>query len=166
VDGVYALGDIAGNWMFKHSANLEAEYVFRNMFGEERHEVDDAAMPHAIFSSPQVAGVGRTEQELRDDGVEYLVGRYEYADTGMGAALKEDGFCKVLADHDTGEILGCHVLGPHASTLIHEVLVAMRSGSGTVHDVRDTIHIHPALSEVVGRAFSALQHPEHLDHGH
>ncbi|MDY6768779.1 MAG: dihydrolipoyl dehydrogenase [Candidatus Nanohaloarchaea archaeon] len=166
VDGIYALGDIAGNWMFKHAANYEAEVVFRNMFGEDDVTVDYTAMPHAIFSSPQIAGVGKTEQELRDEEVDYLVGRYEYADTGMGAAVKEeDGFAKALVDHGGGEILGFHVIGPHASILIHEVLVAMRSG-GTVHDIRDTIHIHPALSEVVARTFGALQHPEHLDHDH
>ncbi|MFB6294818.1 MAG: dihydrolipoyl dehydrogenase, partial [Candidatus Nanohaloarchaea archaeon] len=167
VDGVYALGDIAGNWMFKHSANYEAGVVFQNLFGEEDRAVDYTAMPHAIFSSPQIAGVGKTAQELKDEGVEYLVGRYDYADTGMGSALKEeDGFAKALVDHDTGEILGFHVLGPHASILIHEVLVAMRHGSGTVQDITDTVHIHPALSEVVSRTFSALQHPEHLDHDH
>ncbi|MFB6077288.1 MAG: dihydrolipoamide dehydrogenase, partial [Candidatus Nanohaloarchaea archaeon] len=71
-----------------------------------------------------------------------------------------------LADHDTGEILGCHILGPHASILVHEVCVAMKHGSGTVDDIRDTIHIHPALNEVVQRAFSTLQHPDHLDHDH
>ncbi len=166
VDGVYALGDIAGNWMFKHSANYEAGVVFQNLFGGGDQSVDYTAMPHAIFSSPQIAGVGKTEEALKDDDVEYLVGRYEYADTGMGSALKEeDGFAKALVDHDTGEILGFHVLGPHASILIHEVLVAMRSG-GTVQDIRDTIHIHPALSEVVSRTFGALQHPGHLDHDH
>lgn len=167
VDGIYALGDIAGNWMFKHSANYEASIVSNNLFSDEKREVDYTAMPHAIFSSPQVAGVGTTEQRLKEEGKDYLVGRYDYADTGMGMALKEeDGFVKVLADHETGEILGCHVLGPHASILVHEVLVAMRHGSGTVHDIRETVHIHPALNEVVSRAFSGLQHPDHFDHDH
>ncbi len=167
VDGVYALGDIAGNWMFKHSANLEAEYVVQNLFGDAPRPVDDSAMPHAIFSRPQIAGVGKTEQELRDEEVNYLVGRYDYDRTGMGMALKEeDGFVKALVHHDTGEILGCHVIGPHASILVHEVLVAMRHGSGTVRDITDTVHIHPALNEVVERVFTALEHPEHVDHDH
>ncbi|MDY6774187.1 MAG: dihydrolipoyl dehydrogenase [Candidatus Nanohaloarchaea archaeon] len=167
VDGIYALGDVADNYMFKHSANYEGQIATVNMLTEHEHEADFTAMPHAIFSSPQVAGVGRTEEELKDEEVEYLVGKYEYGDTAMGLALKEeDGFAKVLADHDSGEILGFHVIGPHASSIIHEVLVAMRNGSGTVDDIRDTIHIHPALNEVVQRAFSSLQHPEHLDHGH
>ncbi|MDY6776513.1 MAG: dihydrolipoyl dehydrogenase [Candidatus Nanohaloarchaea archaeon] len=167
VDGIYALGDVADNYMFKHSANYEGQIATVNMLTEHEHEADFTGMPHAIFSSPQVAGVGRTEQELREEDADYLVGRYEYGDTAMGLALKEeDGFAKVLADHDTGEILGFHVLGPHASSIIHEVLVSVRNGSGTVDDIRDTIHIHPALNEVVQRAFSSLQHPEHVDHDH
>ncbi len=153
VDGVYAIGDIAGNYMFKHSANLEAEHAFRNAVSEERKEVDYKAMPHAIFSSPQIAGVGKTEQQLEEEGKDYSVGRYDYSDTGMGLAMKEeDGFVKVLVD-GTGDILGCHMIGPEASSIIHEVLVAMKAGSGKAGDVADTVHIHPALSEVVQRAF-------------
>jgi dihydrolipoamide dehydrogenase len=156
VDGIYALGDIAGNWMFKHAANHEARTVLRNVLGLD-DAVDDTAMPHAIFSAPQVAGVGKTEQQLEEDGADYVVGTYEYGKTGMGLALKEDdGFVKVLADNETGEILGCHIIGPEASTLIHEVLVAMRAGDGTVDDIQDTIHIHPALNEVVQRAFNGV----------
>jgi len=150
-DGVWALGDIAGNWMFKHAAN------YHNMFADSREELDYTAMPHAIFSAPQIAGVGMTEQELDDADRDYVSATYEYAHTGMGAALKEhDGFVKVLVDPETAEILGCHILGPEASTLIHEVVVAMRIGSGTVHDITETVHIHPALSEVVQRAFNSL----------
>ncbi len=154
VDGIYAIGDIAGNWMFKHSANLEAEHAFRNAMTGDEHPVDYTAMPHAIFSSPQISGVGKTEQELEMEGADYAVGAYNYENTGMGLALKEeDGFVKVLADPETREVLGCHIIGPHASSIIHEVLVAMKSGSGTVDDITDTVHIHPALNEVVQRAF-------------
>ncbi len=155
-DGVWALGDIVGNWLFKHSANYEAQIVFENAVLGHRHEVDYTAMPHAVFSEPQVAGVGYTEQELEDDGREYVVGSYEYGRTGMGAALKDDGFVKVLADPESREILGCHIIGSDASTLIHEVLVAMRTGNGTVEDITETIHIHPALNEVVQRAFNQV----------
>jgi len=88
--------------------------------------------------------------------VEYRKAKYEYKKTGMGMALKEEnGFVKVLASED-GEILGCHIIGAHASQQIHEVLVAMRSGDGKVSDIQDTIHIHPALNEVVQRAFNQL----------
>lgn len=157
VEGVYALGDIAGNFMFKHSANYEAEVVYQNLLTDGTHRADFTAMPHAIFSSPQVSGVGKTEQELEASDQEYVSASYDYSDTGMGMALKEEnGFVKVLADPETEEILGCHILGPEASSLIHEVLVSMREGRGKIDDIKDTIHIHPALNEVVKRAFSRI----------
>jgi mycothione reductase len=156
IEGVYALGDIADNWMFKHSANHEAEVVFKNIVSGDQYDVDYPGMPHAVFTSPQIAGVGKTEQELEDEETEYVSASYDYADTGMGGALKEeDGFVKVMASED-GDILGCHIIGPHASQQIHEVLVAMKAGTGTVDDIKNTIHIHPALNEVVQRAFSQL----------
>lgn len=156
VEGVYALGDIADNWMFKHSANYEAEIVFRNIVSGDEHEIDYPGMPHAVFTSPQIAGVGKTEQQLEEEGADYRKATYEYGDTGMGMAMKqEDSFVKVLAS-EGGEILGCHIIGPHASQQIHEVLVAMRAGSAKVEDIKDTIHIHPALNEVVQRAFNQL----------
>lgn len=151
VDGIWVLGDIAGKYLFKHSANLEAQYVSYNMFAEKKIPIDYTAMPHAVFSYPQIAGVGYTEQQLKEEGRQYLVGRYMYKDTGMGLALEEnDGFVKFLADGQ-GKILGCHIIGPEASTLIHEVLVAMKRGSGSINDIIRTVHIHPALSEVVER---------------
>ncbi|AOV95187.1 dihydrolipoamide dehydrogenase [Nanohaloarchaea archaeon SG9] len=157
VDGVYALGDIAGNFMFKHSANYEAEVVYQNLLTDGTHRVDYTAMPHAVFSSPQISGVGKTEQELEASDQEFVSASYEYGKTGMGLALKEEnGFVKVLADPETEEILGCHIMGPEASVLIHEVLVSMREGRGKVDDIKDTIHIHPALNEVVQRAFNRI----------
>lgn len=154
-DKTWALGDVIGGHMFKHSANMEAQIVFWNAFTDHEHEADLTPMPHAIFSSPQVAGVGKTEEELEEEGIEYLEGTYEYSKTGMGSALKEeDGIVKVLVDPDGGDILGCHIMGPKASVLIHEVVVGMASGEGTVFDITDAIHIHPALNEVVSRAFS------------
>ncbi|MDD5340347.1 MAG: dihydrolipoyl dehydrogenase [Candidatus ainarchaeum sp.] len=156
VPGIWALGDIAGKYLFKHSANLEAEYVTLSVVSGHRHPVDYTAMPHAVFSSPQVAGVGATEQELKEKKVDYLAGRYRYADTGMGEAMAEkDGFVKFLADYD-GKILGCHIIGPDASTLLHEVLVALKAGHGTIDDIANTVHIHPALSEVVQRGAGSV----------
>lgn len=157
-ENVWALGDIIGNYLFKHSANLESEYVYRNAFyPSKKKRIDYAAMPHAIFSSPQIAGVGMTEQELKKRKMDYAVGKYYSRDTGMGAALDEkDGFVKVLADRRTRKILGCHIIGPDASTLIHEVIVAMKAGL-TIDGITDAVHIHPALSEVVERAFGSVE---------
>jgi mycothione reductase len=151
-DGVWALGDIVGEYLLKHNANHEARTAARNIFGEEIHAVDYAAMPYAVFASPEVAGVGATEEELQSGGREYATNTYEYGDTARGDAMKADGMVKVLIDPE-GEILGCHIIGPEASTLIQEVVVAMKSGSGTVRDIREAVHIHPALPEVVDRAF-------------
>ena len=135
------------------------------------------AMPHAIFSSPQVAGVGFTEQELakkqqennkQNDNknntknvIDYRKSVYHYIDTAMGLAIKDhDGFVKFLIGKKDGKILGCHIIGSQASILIHEVLAAMRgytddNGDGTIENITKSIHIHPALSEVVARAAAA-----------
>ncbi len=159
VKGIWALGDSVGHYLFKHSANLEAEYNFLNLLNpEEKTPVDYSAMPHAIFSSPQIAGVGATEQKLKAEKKDYMVGKYDYINTGMGQAIEDrDGFVKFLVDRETRKILGCHILGTDASTLIHEVLVAMRAGEGTLSNINRVVHIHPALSEVVQRAAASVQ---------
>ncbi len=156
--GIFALGDVVGRYQFKHNANLEAQYVYSNILNNDRKiKVDYNAMPHAIFSSPQVAGVGYTEQELRKKGIEYLKSIYPYIQTGMGEAIEDkDGFVKFLVNKKDRKILGCHIMGTAASTLIHEVLVTMRTGKGTIDSISKTIHIHPALSEVVSRAASSI----------
>jgi len=151
--GVWALGDIVGEFLLKHSANHEARAVARNILGEELRPVDYSAMPFAVFASPEVAGVGAREAEVRETDREYATNTYRYEDTARGDAMHAEGMVKVIVDLE-GEILGCHIVGPEASTLIQEVVVAMKSGSGTVRDIRDAVHIHPALPEVVQRAFS------------
>ncbi len=152
---VWAFGDIAGIFLFKHSANWEAQYVFHNLFHpEQKKQVDYTAMPHAVFSSPQVAGVGATEQELKEKGVAYAVGKLPFSKTGMGQALKDtEGFAKVLVSKETGKILGFHIIGHDAANMLHEVLVAMKAGNASIDAITKTVHIHPALSEVVQRVF-------------
>jgi mycothione reductase len=152
-NGVWALGDIVGEYLLKHSANHEAQAVARNLFGDELQPVDYTAMPFAVFASPEVAGVGAREDDLREADREYATRTYRYDQTARGSAMQAAGFVKVIIDLD-GEILGCHIIGPEASDLIQEVVVAMTAGSGTVRDIRESVHIHPALSEVVQRAFS------------
>jgi dihydrolipoamide dehydrogenase len=155
VDGIFALGDIIGRHQFRHSANLEAQYAFYNILNNKKKiQVDYNAMPHAIFSSPQVAGVGYTEQELKSSGkLNYNKSTYRYIDTAMGKALEDtEGFVKFLVSKKDRKILGCYIIGSQASILIHEVLVAMKSGDGTIDNISKTVHVHPALSEVVSRA--------------
>ncbi|PSP88023.1 dihydrolipoamide dehydrogenase [Halobacteriales archaeon QS_4_69_34] len=153
-ENVWAMGDIADNYMFKHSGDYEGEIVTENAFGDGQERADWSGMAHAIFTEPEMAATGKTEGELEETGREYVVGREEYTNVAMAKARKiEEGFVKVLADPADGEILGCHIVGPEAPDLIHEVVVALRSGSGTVGDVADAIHVHPALSKVVKYAF-------------
>ncbi len=153
VNGIYALGDLVGHYLFRHSANLEAEIAYTNIFGSAKVLVDYTAMPHAIFSSPQIGSVGLTEQKLKEDGKDYIVGKEEYINTAKGMAIEDrTGFVKFLVDRRTKKILGCHILGTDASTLIHEAIVAMKSGKGTIDNITNAVHVHPALSEVVARA--------------
>ncbi|MBI2657973.1 dihydrolipoyl dehydrogenase [Candidatus Woesearchaeota archaeon] len=154
---IWALGDIVGKYLFKHSANLEAQHVYYNAILNKRIKIDYGAMPHAIFSSPQIAGVGLREQDLREKKIDYAKGVYSYINSGMGIALHDnDGFVKIFADRKTRKILGCHILGTDASTLIHEVIVAMKAGLA-VDSIREAVHIHPALSEVVQRAVNNIE---------
>ncbi|HLD79947.1 MAG TPA: dihydrolipoyl dehydrogenase [Candidatus Nanoarchaeia archaeon] len=153
VKNIWALGDIAGIYLFRHSANLEAEFVLENLLGTKR-AVDYYPMPHSIFTSPQIAGVGLTEQEAQEQKKNYVIGRSYYKDTGKGFALAEKhGFVKLIVDRKSKEILGCHIIGPEASVLLHEVLIAMKAGKNKALDLlRDTVHVHPSLNEVVQRA--------------
>jgi pyruvate/2-oxoglutarate dehydrogenase complex dihydrolipoamide dehydrogenase (E3) component len=110
-------------------------------------------MPHAVFGSPQVAGVGMTEEQARQPGRKIKVGRAAYLDVTYGIALRdEDGFVKVITDVGTGEILGCHILGTDASILIQEAVNAMRTHV-SIGDLNRSIYIHPALPEVMSKAF-------------
>ncbi|MDP3698801.1 MAG: dihydrolipoyl dehydrogenase [Nanoarchaeota archaeon] len=157
VKNIWALGDIAGVYLFRHSANLEAEYVLNHVLGTKK-AVDYYPMPHAIFTSPEIAGVGLTEQEAQQQKKQYVVGKAYYKDTGKGFAIGEkNGFVKLIVDKKSKEILGCHILGPEASVLLHEVCIAMKAGKNKALELlRNTIHVHPALSEVVQRAALAV----------
>ena len=158
VKGIWALGDIVGEYLLKHSANLEASYVANNIFNpDNKVPVDYHAMPHVIFSSPQVAGVGVTEEEAKDQEMNYTLATYDYYDTAYGSSIEDrDGFVKVLAHPHTREILGCHIIGSEASILIQDVVNAMRARL-TADYLTQSIYVHPALPEVVQRAFGALQ---------
>ena len=153
VEGVWAMGDVADNGMYKHSGDYEGEIVIENVAHDGSREADFTALPHAVFTEPQIGAVGKTEAQLDEEGREYVVGRAEFTDTAMSRALKlDEGFAKVLADPETREILGCHIIGHEASMLVHEVTPAMRYGA-TVDGLANTlIHVHPAMSKVVMKA--------------
>ncbi len=155
VEGIWALGDIVGILPFKHTANHQVGYAIQNAFSKHRHAVDYTGIGHGVFSSPQVAGVGKREEELIKDKTTYKVGRYELKDTGMGAALQENGLIKVLVDGNE-TILGVHIVGPDATTLIHEAIVAIKA-NGKVGAITHSVYIHPALSEWLQRAFYSIE---------
>ena len=157
VAGIWAFGDIVGKYLFKHSANDEADIVVQNALYGRREKVNYKAMPHAIFSNPQVAGVGERQQDLDARKADYVVGEHKYYSTGMGLAIEDrEGFVRVYADRKTRKILGCHVLGTDASTVVHEAILAMRYDI-TAEQLAGAIHIHPALSEVLQRACAGIE---------
>ena len=153
VDGIYAMGDCVGNYFFRHSVNFEGEYLFDAVFANPHTDpIDYPPIPHAIFSNPQVAGVGKTEDELKREGVDYVVGVNPYAKSAMGMALLSDsGFCKILFCAQTRKILGAHIIGDEASNMLH-MLIAFMNKDGTLDDLLRMVYIHPALPEIVRNA--------------
>jgi mycothione reductase len=156
--GIWALGDVSNRFQLKHVSNAEARVVQHNLLhpddlARSNHEF----VPSAVFSSPQVASVGVTEEEAREQGLDFVVARQAYGDTAYGWAMEDtSSFAKVLADPATGRLLGAHLLGPQASNLIQPLVQAMSLGS-TVHEVaRGQYWIHPALMEVVENALLGL----------
>jgi dihydrolipoamide dehydrogenase len=149
VPGVYAFGDVIGRYLYRHTANYEGEYLVRTVLSSDPPQpIDYGPVPHAVFSHPQVAGVGCTEEELQADGRDYVVGKATYADSTPGMArLSEHGFVKILVERPSRRVVGAHIIGDEASTMIHLFIVLMKK-QGTLDDLLDLIFIHPALPEV------------------
>lgn len=157
---VWALGDATGHALFKHRANHDASVLAHNLLSGTRHPVDYHAIPHAVFTEPEVGSVGLTEPEARNLlGPEHLlVGRYEYRHTAKGEALGvEVGMVKVIVERETLSLRGAHVVGPEASVLVQELVNLMYTPGQTVRPILDAMYIHPALSEVVQRAVLSLR---------
>lgn len=154
VPGIWAVGDVANDIHLKHVANHEADIAFWNIaHPDELRSSDHRAIPAAVFSHPQVATVGMTEQQVIDAGIDHVIGRRDYGGTAYGWALNDEtGFAKVIVERETGLILGAHILGPQASTLIQPLVQAMRFDQPAVNIARDVYYIHPALTEVVENA--------------
>ena len=145
---IYAVGDANGQQMFTHMANREAAIAAHNVLHGDTMAVDYSAVPHAVYSHPQIASVGLREEEARKDH-EIIVGRTSYYDVAKGEAMMEkDGFAKAIVEKGTDKILGFHIIGPYAPELIQEVVNAMQSGGGA-GELNEGIHIHPALSELI-----------------
>ncbi len=156
--GIFALGDLANHFQLKHMANAEARIVRHNLVHpDDQHRAPFSVVPAAVFADPQVASVGATEQELRHAGRPYVVATRHYRDTAYGWALGDTtGFVKVLADPETRLLLGAHILGPQASTLVQPLIQAMCLGNTADEVATAALYIHPALSEAVEQALLAL----------
>ena len=153
VPGVYSLGDVVGNYMFRHSVNFESQFLFQALFGKQRKPIQYPPMPHAVFTNPEVGSVGMTEEELQKKNISYVVGKNEYRKSAMGEARlsSKEEFVKLLFHKQTRKLLGAHILGEEASTMIHQLIYAMTFGA-TAEDLLKMIYIHPALPEVIKKA--------------
>ena len=158
VKNVWALGDATGGGMFKHVANREASIVWHNFAHDHKVGMDYSAVPHAVFSYPQIASVGLTEREAEAD-FDILVGEAQYLDVTKGQAMMEtDGFAKAIVERGSGRILGFHLIGPYAPILIQEVVDAM-AHDRTTGWLAQALRIHPAMPEVVVNALFNLREP-------
>lgn len=164
--GIWALGDIRNPRQLKHLANREADLVGHNLtHPDDQRCIDESAVPHVVFSHPEVAQVGLSEEALQALGRPYLVGRRDYGASAYGWAMEDElGFAKVLVDPDTRMLLGAHILGHEASLLIQPLAQAMALGNTVDEVARTVIYPHPALTEVIEQVL--LEVPGAPENGH
>ena len=152
---IFAVGDANGQQMFTHVANREAAIAAHNAIHDGKLKMDYSAAPHAVYSHPQIASVGLTEGEAKK-AHKVLVGKAMYSDVAKGEAMMEESaFAKAIVEADTRKILGFHVIGPYAPTVVQEVINVMASGGG-IDQIEAGLHIHPALPELIVRTFNSL----------
>lgn len=155
VDGIYAVGDVIGGPMLAHKATEEGVALAEQLAGLPGH-VNYDAIPAVVYTAPEVASVGQTEEALKAVGVSYKVGRFPFnANSRARAKAQTDGFVKVLADATTDRVLGVHIIGPEAGSLIHEAVVAMEF-RGSAEDIARSCHAHPTLPEALKEAAMAV----------
>ncbi|MFP6734139.1 MAG: dihydrolipoyl dehydrogenase [Rhodospirillales bacterium] len=153
--GIYAIGDVVGGLMLAHKAEDEGVAVAELLAGQAGH-VNYDAIPGIVYTAPEVAGLGQTEEQLKDAGIPYNAGKFPFMANARARAMDAtDGFVKILADAETDEVLGVHIVGAAAGDLIQECVVAMEFG-GSAEDIARTCHGHPGLSEVVKEAALAV----------
>jgi dihydrolipoamide dehydrogenase len=151
VSGIYAVGDVIGGFMLAHVASREGVIAARNAMGADE-KIDYTAVPSAIFTSPEVASVGLKEHQADEKGIPVRTGHLQFRSLAKAHAIGEiEGLIKVVSDKQSDRILGVHIIGPHASDLIHEAALAVSRGLST-KDIAETIHAHPTLSEVLMEA--------------
>ena len=162
VPGIYAIGDVIAGPMLAHKAEDEGVALAEILAGGAGH-VNYGAIPAVVYTSPEVASVGRTEEELKAAGIDYRVGKFPFSANGRARAmLATDGFVKILADKATDRVLGGHIVGKGAGEMIHEIVVLMEF-AGSAEDLGRTTHAHPTMSEAVKEAaLAAWTKPIHM----
>lgn len=151
ISGIYAAGDVTGGILLAHVASREGIVAAINACGGDAR-MDYSVVPAAIFTSPEIASVGLREYQATERGINIRTGHFQFRALGKAHAMGEiSGFIKIIADADNDRVLGCHIIGPHASDLIHEVALAMRTGI-KAKDIAETIHAHPTLAEGIMEA--------------
>ncbi|MGI8509471.1 MAG: dihydrolipoyl dehydrogenase [Gemmatimonadaceae bacterium] len=153
VKGIYAIGDVAGPPMLAHKGEREGIVFAEYLAGQPHvHNVNYGNIPNATYCHPEVASVGKTERELKDAKIEYKIGKFPFSANGRARTSGEtEGFVKILSDPKYGEILGAHIIGAHATEMIHELVVA-RENEFSVEEVELAVHAHPTLSEAIAEA--------------
>lgn len=155
IEGIYAIGDVVGGLMLAHVASREGIVAAENATGGNSR-IDYNVVPSAIFTSPEIASVGIRERDAIQKGIKVKIGRFQFRALGKAHAMGEIvGMIKLIADDGTDRLLGAHIIGPHASDLIHEASIAIKNGL-TVKDIAHTIHAHPTLSEGIMEASEAI----------
>jgi len=148
IPNIYAVGDVSSRYLLAHVASAEGKVAAQNCLGDTT-EMDYQVIPWCVFTLPEIGHAGMTEKEATDEGYVVKTGRFPYGASGMALGMGEaDGFVKTIMDADSSDILGVHIVGVHASTLIHEAAVAIRLGASAL-DIAHTVHAHPTLSEMV-----------------
>ena len=151
VDGVYAIGDVTDGPMLAHKAEDEGVAVAETIAGQHGH-VNYRVIPGVVYTQPEVASVGATEEELKAAGINYVAGKFPFSANGRARAMNQsEGFVKFLADAATDRVLGVHIVGFGAGEMIHEAAVLMEFG-GSSEDLGRTCHAHPTMSEAVREA--------------
>jgi mycothione reductase len=163
VPGIFAMGDIIGRTMFRHTANYHAQLCWINAFAKNKVKLDEHAVPHAVFGYPEVASVGITQSEAKARGIKVLVGVSEYFDCAKGYAMGErDSFAKVVVDQASYNIIGVSAVGTNAAILVQAMVYLMNAGDRTYIPLARSQTIHPALSEVMVNAFANLHDPDYV----
>ncbi|QQR39777.1 dihydrolipoyl dehydrogenase [Devosia rhizoryzae] len=155
IDGIYAIGDVIVGPMLAHKAEDEGIAVAEILAGQAGH-VNYKAIPGVVYTNPEVASVGKTEDELKAEGVNYKIGKFPFTANGRAKAMvATQGFVKILADVETDRVLGAHIVGKNAGEMIHEIVTLMEF-SGASEDLARTTHAHPTLSEAIREAALSL----------